>query len=1276
MSAVLPSSLSPHVCVLPSPDLAAALEEAGLPPIHHLLQSFSPLQQVTTRTTSLATVALASFALRFSDLGEVEAACKEDEDARAGRTIDWIGGRIAKKAAQWLGDDPSGPRPKGTRTLWWEELRRCAEGDYTPSRAEGWNHPAAIILAVSTASPNPLAAITALHSRPIDLPQWVDPNILRYTLIVHTPRSTLNDEECLALFNAAKRQYGLHAHFLSLRFGQPANPVPLFTLPPRLPLAGAASLPDVPEVHELRMSPEDLQHTGKFVREFVVMSLIPWMERCVLDWNENFSANRRLPTRIFSSTRRFFGSSSSGSISSASAVTSPTSANGQQPPPASAPPQQRRLAEFTTILGDYKLAIPVWEAWRKEGRGGSEILPLLLAPSPAVGAHVAYALQPFQALETTAQMQYRALLFAVRWEVGVQDFHVQGGDRWLSWASGAAEEPYAAVLLAHAALIAARQGGLRRASMWYGDAARRMEKSGIKPLAIYFLRQADDLLRVKSPRMLSESFEQVAGHEVQGFPALGLRVEHSLARLLYATGDIEASVRLFASLFRPYTDKKATHLFEEGTGHAQGIIDDFRVAFEHVHSTGAVHLLEALRPAISFALPKATKLRFERAARPGDGTQEQWDQLDNIWSKRAKANELGRLNSRSQADVDESFWVDLALLNPLAVEVTLSSVTVAVEQPVGGGKPPTVEIIDEIILEPKERRTVSLRITAHHSSPLKITRLSYSFLSLLPMSESLARRGRRLHDTPAQRQQPTYAPDVLLSVDIGGELPRLDVTWGDRDVWQLLAKGELRRSVLHVRNSGTREVSDIWLTRSAECPVISAGQEKVVDDADVVSSENTLSPPAPVRIPLDLLHGSESLAPGDTCEVPLVVLAPDLGRQDICLLITFREGSSAPICLTRVHRRFDVLPILDAQVSARPRPNGDGSFLVGLDLENQGMDAVDITRMTLLSPSWSCSLLSDHAFPDQPLAVSQTARITFEARPWVDGKGGYETLTYVTQAIDGVLNGQPAGKQPPPSLDVRLSRIHKRDPALQAASVQTVAEAIRRRVSERLLSTQFAHIPLDTHPFVFPLYYPRSVDVVIHWSIPAEQRNGMLVLSNQLALGAAHGMLNATIERAESGKARRTMYAETQRAQVELISAVRNCEWNAEMNPLFVTVAAESTTHDFAQGACVAPVTFTVHNYSSTNPARFVLRLNVSQISATRKPALFVGQLAHRGTLQPHGRSVISAKVWLPNSGQYSIAGWRLETEVGATASEAWDTLYRYLSFAEGETLVAANAAV
>ncbi len=105
-----------------------------------------------------------------------------------------------------------------------------------------------------------------------------------------------------------------------------------------------------------------------------------------------YSSSRRLPSRLFSSTRRLFGATSTASspatpthgtnpsisstnsrfthgpnnsVSSITSVTSISTLGG------GSVTQQRRLAEFATILGDYKLAISVWETLRKEGRGGS-----------------------------------------------------------------------------------------------------------------------------------------------------------------------------------------------------------------------------------------------------------------------------------------------------------------------------------------------------------------------------------------------------------------------------------------------------------------------------------------------------------------------------------------------------------------------------------------------------------------------------------------------------------------------------------------------------------------------------------------------------------------------------------------------------------------------------------------------------------------------------------------------------------------------------------------
>jgi hypothetical protein len=105
----------------------------------------------------------------------------------------------------------------------------------------------------------------------------------------------LNLNRCLALYNAIKKQYGLHIHLLHLTFDPGPAPIPIIPLPPQLPLPNATQTPSaVPDTSELWMSEIDAQATGKFVREFLTQSLIPWMEKNVVDWNEAVSVQLAL----------------------------------------------------------------------------------------------------------------------------------------------------------------------------------------------------------------------------------------------------------------------------------------------------------------------------------------------------------------------------------------------------------------------------------------------------------------------------------------------------------------------------------------------------------------------------------------------------------------------------------------------------------------------------------------------------------------------------------------------------------------------------------------------------------------------------------------------------------------------------------------------------------------------------------------------------------------------------------------------------------------------
>ena len=126
----------------------------------------------------------------------------------------------------------------------------------------------------------------------------------------------------------------------------------------------------------------------------------------------------------------------------------------------------------------------------------------------------------------------------------------------------------------------------------------------------------------------------------------------------------------------------------------------------------------------------------------------------------------------------------------------------------------------------------------------------------------------------------------------------------------------------------------------------------------------------------------------------------------------------------------------------------------------------------------------------------------------------------------------------------------------------------RRNSVSRLISAAHPHIPVRSHPSIFPLYNPHSVDIVVFWEVPSQQRSGHLLVPG-ITFGAGHAGLKEIIEDAEGIKVKRSMYAETQREKNEILDAVRGSEWNAEINPILMTIQhGHKMEHNFAKG-CV-----------------------------------------------------------------------------------------------------------
>ncbi|KAF9270075.1 hypothetical protein L218DRAFT_848836 [Marasmius fiardii PR-910] len=1320
MAPALPTSLSPHICILSSPDLNELLSASLLPSLPDVLQSFSPFPQVTTRTTALTSVTHASFGLRFSDLTQVEATCKEDEEQRANRTLDWIANRMSQRCGRWV-EDLEKLGDNATRLPWWEELKRCAEGDNTPVRNEAWNHPAAIILAVSTNAPNPLQAITTLHSRPIDLPSWIDPSHLKFTLIVHPKDSALSDEEAGALFNAVKRQHGLHTYMLPLDLpNPPPAPVPVPAVLPRLPPQNTDSpdfqppptphtshVPQLPvanskpisSLNTLRMNEKDIQQTARFTREFLVMSLVPWMERCVVEWNESFSSTRRLPSRLFSSTRRLFGSpapspapaqhQSASSISSLPIRSNTFNgtisnlANAQGAPP----PQQRRLAEFATILGDFKLAVSVWESLRKESKGGSEILPLILSPSPAVQLHVSSAINTLYgpSVDPPPHAQLRAIQYAVRWEMGIDSSDFLGdlleGERWLVWVARHSDEAPAAILLAYAAFLSVRKKALRRAALWYTSAARRLEKCGIKPLTMYFLRKAHDLWNSPPQKELSPSFwdsEGVDPSKASRFDAITAGIEYPLARILYTTGDVSNSVRIFLNLLQSSCSPRLHKISSENDDASLPdnddlYIDEFRIALEHLKSTNHdTDVWSSLKMSFTFCVPQETKLRYSRS---DQGEEAKWSECEEIWNDFRKARSISqRLLNDHKASVNETFWIDLAIRNPLHVEVNLANLTVDAQE-AGSSEPSSsepfieTEVLSNITLRPRETRTIPIAIKSSKATSLVITHVRYDFLSLLPNTESLSRRGRRLHGTPAQRQTPTYAPDVLLKVDIAEADHKLLANFLESHQL-VLNQGENSNLRLWLSNAGKRLITEAWIVSNPDEEFCMTNKEDLGSDdyrtenlksQETIHCDNVLVPRNPHPLSSD---GSFRLGPGDDFEVRLTLHAAELGERNLSFLIVYRESTAESFHQVRVTKRFEVKPLFKHVISARPSLHLEDLYSVDLHLDNTSSSrTVQLTQITTLSPHWTCHAVSQD--DPGPLLPLQSCRLHFSVKHWQDSQDLSDVTEFVKGKLRQVLQGRDIDHSEPPPITLCCNHVLKVKPSRPTThAIRQFIFSRRRHATVQSIRSSHPHIPTRTHRYTFPLYHPAALDVLLSWTIPSEGRSGHFHISD-LNIVAGHGALGDILEEAENAKATRSMYSETRRERLEIFQSIRDSEWNMEMNPLVVHVMASSTVkHDFSKGPCSSSVTIFIRNYSATLSSRFALNLSNdrSLYSATLdndSPAPYAGRMTHRGILEPYQDVSIQVRLWISRPGSYILGGWRLETEV--LEEESTHVRHRYV---------------
>lgn len=397
-------SFVPHVAVYGSQDVDELVREKGLEGgLWELLRPFGERVQgrVTVRDSIGGSKSWDDFLVRFVRFGE---GLEEPEPLGAGSglrgspsaangaprnssriaQVEAVVDRhlsYAEDAFMGHGEQPTTPVRQGldvdaTSPYYSLYLRRLLSG--IPLAAhETFAHPVASVIAISSRNPAPIETLRRLYTETSQgdkrLPVWVDPEYLRYYVLVHDEeRSDIT--KSMALFEQMKRHLGLHCHMLRLRSSQSAE-----TDDDSIPLPRSEWMTPAEELEIIERTDEqedfedptryifesDATAIRTFIREMVTSSIVPTMERNVSVWNDQVASRRRgLSGRFMSLSKRWaFGSNSKTSSSSGGNGSSNFESLGFYRPDT---PEaiMRKLADYAFMLRDWKLAMSTYDLLR------------------------------------------------------------------------------------------------------------------------------------------------------------------------------------------------------------------------------------------------------------------------------------------------------------------------------------------------------------------------------------------------------------------------------------------------------------------------------------------------------------------------------------------------------------------------------------------------------------------------------------------------------------------------------------------------------------------------------------------------------------------------------------------------------------------------------------------------------------------------------------------------------------------------------------------------
>lgn len=1239
------TALSPRVAVLCSPDVDRVVQLNGIPDLPTLLRPFeSSVQRLSVRTSQLETRICDRFPLRFDpySLFNADAAhAISSSNAQAPpnasaldrshqELLDRVNHLIAANIKKWDAQVPTTPtspslphqlhrhdqhqdanahddtcqvldetlvqlqqRSIEDITPWFTAVQQLVFGQRTIAKHDSFSHPVAVLLAVSSTSPDPMNDFAKLyeassHPSPFPAHPYINPDTLKYYVLIHDVRTSGADlTSSKEILEQIKKTYGLHCCLLAINSASEESAAARAELAalwsaflpstPTSPVSASAASQQVRSDLAQMLDQEDVKRIKGFIRELTAQSIVPFMERYVQHMGDHLANSRKgLTNRLFGASRKLFGgvavgasgtdkgasgSSASGGLSASAGY----DAHHQVYAYSSLEAQTRRLADFAFTIRDYKLAASMYDLGRKDFAADK-------ATRHSAGATEMFGLSHLMSMYTSQSAPIDVDSYLAQ---ACYEYHVGSSTGANSGATTMTEENHIyalrATLLYYEAyrmlryLRAAPAGLLRMsersdevlAPLLLEQAALACLDSQPKPslrkFALYLITAAHKY-QACGQKLLSMRCYALAGVVYRGkrWTLIENHIEHKLGMQAYNEGDSDTAVAHLIRLIRPSASSSAQH---------QRFLQDVQTAYKYsaqADQSGKIDVKahEPLSLCYDMFDSASAVLRFaaESSASTTIVDDQVWRNLEQELvqnglgqrtladgsKKRRKPPTTRTSTQPTQVAINQPFWLDVQVRNPLNVDLTIDAIRPVLTTGTSGYEHAAAHVsdddvqideLDKLMLAPLQSKRV--RVMLRLKRELKLVRVAgvrFRLQDTIQLVQQLNKKGARLNTTKQERTSVMYGPDIELAVSVDAARPMLSAQVSSVPEHMYLGQ-EVRLKVV-LKNDGSRVVDDVRaLCDQAHVASFASASGEMGAECRM---SNSLSG-ACAQAVLDA-QAQMTIAPGEQVEASLIVRPVALGEMRLAWLIAFGSHSDhGETYLTRMALSARVSDALQINVLTRVSRTLTCEHDVVVHATNMlTTDTIELDAISLVSGEWKMVGGVEPMRGRVVLAPRQVWSGQFRvARAPTAGVIEAEEYT-MTRLQDMLLGRQDKCAEAPEILVYRTTH------GTGTSDLATYMCA-RQQYRLRKLAFMFPTIKLADRRRVFTLWGQREMDVDVSFRV-GPHRGRLVVYA--LTPGA-----NRRMRIQMPPKLTRSLYAQTAQENASLVHHISR---DPDQNPLVI----------------------------------------------------------------------------------------------------------------------------